>query len=184
MGYFQADERYLSNNDTAAIEAPWNVQIGEAGAVGQMRLTWRAPYTSVDSYGLYGRPADGTTDAWQELARIPAPSIEVRLTLAPGTWQLYLTARRGTADSPPSAELRRRVEAPLPAAACPLAPAVVPTPVGPAMPSAPASPPMVGVNNPPAPEFDWTALDQALHANQAHLGRHGLFVRRARRQGE
>ena len=185
MGYFQADERYLGQGGAeAAVETPWNVQISEAGAVGQVRLTWRAAYTPVDSYGIMGQPADGDVATWQEWARIPAPAGEALLTLAPGVWRLCLTARRGSTDSAPTPALCWRVEPPAPP--LPIAPpvtAVVPTPLRPAMPSAPApvpTPPIPTVINPPAPEpeFDWTAIDQALHANQAQLGRHGLFVRR------
>ena len=205
MGYFQADERYQGTEGAETVGAPWNGQIAEAGAVGRVRLTWRAPYTAVDSYGIYGQPADGGAAAWQEWVRIPAPAGAAVLTLAPGAWRLCLTARRGTTDSAPTPELCWRVELPLPP--LPVTPAeplvaTAPAPPVPAMPSAPAPvplttpPPVPALANPhsathegnptgfrtppsPEPEFDWAALDQALHANQAQLGRHGLFVRRS-----
>jgi len=207
MGYFQADERYQGTGTGGNVDAPWNGQIAEAGAVGRVRLTWRAPYTAVDSYGIYGQVAGGGAAAWQEWARIPAPAGEALLTLAPGAWRLCLTARRGPTDSAPTPELCWRVELPLPplpvartepvgatAPAPPMVPMVPVAPLVPVVPSAPAPlplttpPPVPALANPqsairnpqsPEPEFDWAALDQALHANQAQLGRHGLFVRRS-----
>ncbi len=192
MGYFQADERYQGTGTGGNVAAPWNVQIGEAGAGGRVRLTWRAPYTPVDSYGIYGQPADGGTPAWQEWARIPAPASEAMLTLAPGAWRLCLTARRDSTDSTPTPELGWHVAPPLPPLpVAPPQPLVVPMPVTPIAPAAtpvatPPPPhtvinPQSAIRNPqsPEPEFDWTVLDQALHANQAQLGRHGLFVRRS-----
>jgi hypothetical protein len=194
MGYFRADDKYLgvgaAGGAASEVAAPWNVQIGEAGAAGRVCLNWRAPYAPVDSYGIYVQAVTPPAPTWHEVIRVPGPATEATLTLAPGAWRLCVTARRAGADSPPTPPLAWQVAAPLPA--LPIAPPTpVPTPIvaAPSPPPVPApmpapmpptapTPPPVPAPPAPEPEFDWGAIDAALHANTAHLGRHGLFVRR------
>src|SRR5438105_3201029 len=105
MGYFRADDKYLGGGmarTAGEVAAPWNVQIGEAGAAGGVYLTWRAPYAPVDSYVVYVQAVNTPAPTWHEVVRVPAPITEAILTLAPGAWRLCVAARRAGADSPPT----------------------------------------------------------------------------------
>ncbi|HUS14185.1 MAG TPA: hypothetical protein VM536_04110 [Chloroflexia bacterium] len=162
MSYFHADEQYLAKAAALPPEPPWYVQVEDLGATGGYRVTWRAPYGPVDSYGIFAAGPDG---AWREIARLPGTAMVVHLP--PGGWRLGIAARRGTTDSSLALAAAPVVPGPAPLITVP-APVLPPAPPTPVL--RPAPPPA------PEPQFDWQALDQALHANSAYLGQHGLFV--------
>ncbi len=173
MGYFHANDRYLQGTSDAGLDPPWDVQAQEAGRPGSVRLTWRRPYTALDGFTVYGRPADADPAAgWTALCQVAGTATEALLHLAPGGWQLAVSARRGqttSAPSPPTLWLPPQAAVVQIAPPAPLPP--LPTPLAPPTPP-PAPPP-----EEPAPEFDWQSIDHALRDNSAHLGRHGVFIR-------
>src|SRR5215217_6529609 len=100
MGYFRADERYLSGVGEPRVEPPWGVSVQDAGMAGRVRVAWRRPYTPVDSYGVYGQAAGtGAAPEWRELLRVPGAATDTLLHLGPDAWRLAVRARRGTTDS-------------------------------------------------------------------------------------
>ena len=188
VSYFRANERYLSGAGEPEVAPPWGVRVQEAGLTGCWLVTWRPPYTPVDSYGVYGQAADDPAGAWQPLLRVPGATHEALLHLGPGTWRVAVAARRGATDSPfaiADCGLRKgdwvagaaeaRQPAPVVGAAAPTEPSPPPTLTEAPAPT-PNPPPPTPIAE-PAPELDWTAIDTALRENSARLGRHGLFVR-------
>jgi hypothetical protein len=101
MGYFRANERYLNGGaGEPEVAAPWGVQAQEGGLAGQWQVTWRPPYTPVDSYGVYGQAATDPAGAWQELLRVAGTAHAAAVQLGPGGWRLAVVARCGPTDSP------------------------------------------------------------------------------------
>src|SRR5436305_50642 len=99
MGYFRANERYLGGEADSRVDPPWGVGVQDAGQAARVRMSWRRPYTLVDSYGVYGQPTGPNAPTWQELTRVPGTAADVLLHLSAGSWRLALRARRGERDS-------------------------------------------------------------------------------------
>ena len=191
VSYFRANERYLSGAEEPEVAPPWGVRVQEAGLTGCWLVTWRPPYTPVDSYGVYGQAATDPAGAWQPLLRVPGATHEALLHLGPGTWRVAVAARRGATDSPfaiADCGLRKgdwvegaasgdaQPQASVPALSEP-PPITIVQPTESAPPAPTPNPPPPTPIAEPAPELDWTAIDTALRENSARLGRHGLFVR-------
>ncbi len=143
MGYFRTNERYLHGGATSGAAPPWGVQVQEAGLAGRWLVTWRPPYTPVDSYGVYGQAATDPAGAWQELLRVPGTAQSAFLHLGPGGWRIAVAARQGTTDSPLAI-----AECGVQSAEWVGGTAVPPAPIAPVAPVEPVAPPAVPVPQP------------------------------------